>query len=56
MKHSFVHLKVFGCVAYEHVPDVMRKKLNKKGQKCVFVGYSERTKAHKFNDLLQEKL
>jgi hypothetical protein len=25
MKHKVVHLKVFGCVAYAHVPDEMRK-------------------------------
>ena len=40
MNHSVSHLKVFGCAAYSHVPDELRRKLDKKGQKCIFVGYS----------------
>ena len=32
MNHSVSHLKVFGCVGYAHVPDEVRKKLDKKGQ------------------------
>ena len=44
MNHSASHLKIFGCVAYAYVPDALRKKLGKKGQKCIFVGYSEDTK------------
>ena len=31
MNHSVSHLKVFGCVAYAHVPDELRRKLHKKG-------------------------
>ena len=45
MDHSVTHLKCFGFVAYAHVPDELRKKLDKKGQKCIFVGYSEDTKS-----------
>ena len=44
MNHSVSHLNVFGCVAYSHVQDELRKKLDKKGHKCIFVGYSEDTK------------
>ena len=33
MNHSVSHLKVFGCVTYAHMPDELRKKLDKKGQK-----------------------
>ena len=47
MNHSVSHLKLFGCGAYAHVSDELRKKLDKKGQKCIFVGYSEDTKAYK---------
>ena len=39
------HLKKFGCVAYAHVRDELRKKLEKKQHKCIFVGYYEDTKA-----------
>ena len=40
-------MKVFRCVAYAHVPDQLRKKLNNKGEKCIFVGYCEEYKAYK---------
>ena len=36
MNHSVSHLKVFGCVTYAHVLDELRKKLDKKGHKCIF--------------------
>ena len=55
MKHSVSHLKVFGCVAYVHVPNELRRKLDNKGQKCIFVGYSEDTKAYKlFNPITRK--
>ena len=46
-KPNLSHLKVFGCIAYAHVPDQLRKKLDDKAEKCIFVGYSEETKAYK---------
>ena len=56
MNHIFSHLKVFGCVAYAHVPDELRKKLNKKGHKFIFVGYFEDTKAYKLYDPVTRKV
>ena len=56
MKHNVVHLKVFGCVTYAHVPDELRKKLDNKGHKCIFVGYSEDTKAYKLYDLIARRV
>ena len=56
MNHSVSHLKLFGCVAYVHVPDEMRKKLDKKGQKCIFVDYLEDTKVYKMYDLVARKV
>ncbi|XP_057529719.1 probable WRKY transcription factor 47 [Amaranthus tricolor] len=41
------HLKVFGCVAYAHIPKENRKKLDKKGEKCIFIGYSHETKGYR---------
>ena len=32
MNHIVFHLNFFGCVTYAHVPDELRKKLDKKGQ------------------------
>jgi len=46
-KHSVTHVRVFGCVAYAHVPNELRKKLDDKGEKCIFVGYSDESKTYK---------
>ena len=40
-------MRVFGCIAYAHVPDQLRKKLDIKGEKCIFIGYSDESKAYK---------
>ena len=56
MNHNVSHLKVFGCVTYAHVPDELKKKLDKKGHKCIFVGYSKDTKAYKLYDPIVRKL
>jgi hypothetical protein len=55
MKHNVVHLKVFGCVAYAHVPNELTKKLDKKGKKYIFVGYSEDTHEYKMYDPITRK-
>ncbi|TXG67231.1 hypothetical protein EZV62_008506 [Acer yangbiense] len=46
-KPAVDHFKIFGCVAYAHIPDEKRKKLDNKGEKCVFLGVSEHSKAYK---------
>ena len=38
-KPDIGHLRVFGSVAYVHVPDCKRKKFDAKSHKTVFVGY-----------------
>ena len=55
MNHSVSHLNFFGCVAYAHVRDEMRKKLDNKGHKSNFDGYSEDTKAYKLYDPIARK-
>lgn len=47
-KPSVAHLRVFGCLAYVHVPVQKRKKLDAKSQLCIFVGYSTATKGYRF--------
>jgi hypothetical protein len=44
---SIRHLRVFGCIAYAHVPDQLRKKLDDKGERCILMGYSPNSKAYK---------
>ena len=41
------HLKVFGSIAYVHIPDEMRRKLDPKAEKCVFIGYAQDRKGYK---------
>ena len=40
------HLCVFGCMAYAHVPDNERRKLDKKSKKMHSVGYSLTSKGY----------
>jgi hypothetical protein len=46
-KPSLVHLKVFGCDAYVHVPKEKRSKLDNKVEKCIFIGYKDGVKGYK---------
>lgn len=46
-KPDVTSLRIVGCVAYAHVPDEKRQKLDDKGEKCIFLGYSDRTKGYK---------
>lgn len=41
------HFKIFGCIDYAHIPDEKREKLDDKGEKCIFLGVSEHSKAYK---------
>ena len=47
-KPEIGHLKVFGCNSYVQVPEQKRSKLDKKAIKCIFVGYSQKSKGYKF--------
>jgi hypothetical protein len=56
LKHSMAHLKVFGYVAYAHVPYDLRNKLDNKGPKCIFFGYLKDTKGYKLYDPVARKV
>ena len=43
---SLTHIKVFGCDAYVHVPKENRSKLDKKAEKCIFIGYKDGLKVY----------
>ena len=54
-KPSVDYMRVFGCLAYAHVPQQLRGKLDDKAIKCIFVGYSARSKGYRlFNPVLQK--
>ena len=40
---SVSHFRVFGCVAYAHVPKQIRGKLDDKSEKCIFTGYNDQS-------------
>ena len=39
-KPDISHVRVFGSIAYVHIPDATRQKLDPKSEKCVLIGYS----------------
>jgi hypothetical protein len=47
---------VFGCIAYLHVPDEKKSKLDPKSAKCIFIGYSLEQKGHRCFNLFTRKL
>jgi hypothetical protein len=46
-KPDVSHLRVFGCIAYVHVPDEKRSKLDPKVEKCIFIRYSLEQKGYR---------
>jgi hypothetical protein len=50
IKPSIKHLRVFGCLAYVHVPQAKRGKLDSTAHRCIFVGYSSEAKAYLLYD------
>jgi len=46
-KPTVRHFRVFGCLEYAHVPKEHRKKLDAKSEPCVFIGYSDESKAYR---------
>ena len=55
-KPDVSNLRVFGSIAFVHIPKVERQKLDKKSLKCVFVGYSETQKGYRFWDPTSRKI
>lgn len=49
-KVNLGHLRVFGCIAYVHVPKVARQKWDAKGKPYIFTGYCEETKGYRLFD------
>jgi len=55
-KPDVSQLRVFGCIAYVHVPDEKRSKLDPKAKKCIFIGYSLKQKGYRCFNLSTQKL
>ena len=50
------HFKVFRSVAYAHVPDQRRTKLEDKIQKYILIGYDEKMKGYRLFDPINKKV
>ncbi|GAA0166461.1 hypothetical protein LIER_21609 [Lithospermum erythrorhizon] len=50
------YLKVWGCLAHDHVPKVNRGKLDKRSTICVFLGISEGTKGYRLYNTETRKI
>ena len=55
-KPEVEYFRVFGCIAYAHIPDQKRRKLDDKSKKCVFLGVSEESKAWRLYDPVTKKI
>ncbi|KAK2985060.1 hypothetical protein RJ640_022938 [Escallonia rubra] len=55
-KPSVSHLKVFGSIAYVHVPDQQRKKLDDKSEKFISISYSQQSKGYEFYNPVEKKM
>ncbi|KAK2980783.1 hypothetical protein RJ640_009568 [Escallonia rubra] len=55
-KPSVSHLKVFGSIAYVHVSDQQRKKLDDKSEKFIFICYSQESKGYKLYNSVDKKM
>ena len=55
-KTSVSHLRIFGSIAFAHILDELKRKLDKKSERCIFTGYSEQDKAYKLYNLVTKQL
>ncbi|KAK4435048.1 hypothetical protein Salat_0668000 [Sesamum alatum] len=55
-KPTITHLRVFGSIAYTHVPDQKRTKLDDKSASYVFIGYDQSSKGYKLYNPSNEKI
>ena len=52
---SVKHLRIFGSTCYALIPKEQRNKLGARSQKCIFLGYSNTSKAYHLYDELNNK-
>ena len=48
--------RVFGCIAYAHIPEAERRKLDMKANKLRFLGYSDTQKGYRLFDVRNNKV
>lgn len=50
------HFRIFASIVYAHVSYPKRRKLDDKGEKCIFLGVSDQSKAYKLYNLITKKI
>lgn len=43
------------CIDYAHAPKAIGRKLDDRREKCIFVGYSEKSKSYKLYNVVTKK-
>ena len=56
MRCNVSHFRIFGCIAYAHVPKQLRKNIDDGSEKCIFLGYGEETKHYKLYNPITKRL
>ena len=56
IKPSLSHLRPFGCPVYVYIPDQLRKKLDAKSRRGIFLGYSEESKGYRVWDSTKKQV
>jgi len=54
-KVNVSHFRIFGSIDFSHVLEKLRKKLDDRSEKCIFVGYSEQSKAYRLYNPISKK-
>jgi hypothetical protein len=55
-KPNVSHLKVFGSIAYALIPSQSRDKFDEKGEKLIFIGYSDESKGFRLFNPKKDQL
>ena len=55
-KPDVSYFKVFGSLAFAHIPDALRRKLDPKATECMMVGYCESSKAYRLWDKTKRRV
>ena len=54
-KVTVSHFRVFGCIAFTHVIEKLRKKLHYRSENYIFIGYNDQSKAYRLFNLIPKK-
>jgi hypothetical protein len=55
-KPELGHIRVFGCIAFVHVPKEKRRKLDDKSIKCILLGYEPGTKVYRLYEPITRRV